>query len=103
MPVTSPPSIGSIPRGIKSLGVPAFDVGSAPGDAGGRSRARLTWRMQQEPPSDAVALPPPAPRISVVLMAWNEAASVAAVALELHAELVRLGESFELLLIDDGS
>lgn len=36
-------------------------------------------------------------------MAWNEAASVAAVAHELHAELQRLGERFEILIIDDGS
>lgn len=59
--------------------------------------------MPQKLHSDAVSMAPPAPRISVVIMAWNEAASVEAVAHELRAELVRLGESFELLLIDDGS
>jgi glycosyltransferase involved in cell wall biosynthesis len=44
-----------------------------------------------------------APRISVVLMAFNEAASLAAVAGEIHGELVRLGTSYELLIVDDGS
>jgi glycosyltransferase involved in cell wall biosynthesis len=43
------------------------------------------------------------PRISVVIMAWNEAASLAPVAREIHAELVRLGGSYEMLIIDDGS
>jgi glycosyltransferase involved in cell wall biosynthesis len=59
--------------------------------------------MKQEPDNDSLAAPGPAPRVSVVIMAWNEAASVAQVAHELHAELVRLGESFEIVLIDDGS
>jgi cellulose synthase/poly-beta-1,6-N-acetylglucosamine synthase-like glycosyltransferase len=45
----------------------------------------------------------PAPQVSVVIMAWNEAASLAAVAREIHAELVRLGTSFEILIVDDGS
>jgi dolichol-phosphate mannosyltransferase len=44
-----------------------------------------------------------APRISVVLMAYNEAASLAAVATEIHGELDRLGASYELLIVDDGS
>jgi glycosyltransferase involved in cell wall biosynthesis len=44
-----------------------------------------------------------APRLSVVIMAWNEAASLAAVAHEIHEELLRLHAPFEILLIDDGS
>ena len=44
-----------------------------------------------------------APRISVILMAFNEAASLAAVAAEIHSELDSLGESYELLIVDDGS
>ena len=43
------------------------------------------------------------PRISVVLMAFNEAASLAAVATEIHCELGNLGTSYELLIVDDGS
>jgi glycosyltransferase involved in cell wall biosynthesis len=45
----------------------------------------------------------PTPRISVVLMAFNEAASLAAVTAEIHGELARLGMGHELLIIDDGS
>ena len=45
----------------------------------------------------------PPPRVSVVIMAWNEAASLAEVAREIHAELVHLGGSHEILVIDDGS
>ena len=45
----------------------------------------------------------PTPRVSVVLMAFNEAASLAAVAAEIHGELAGLGTSFELVIIDDGS
>jgi dolichol-phosphate mannosyltransferase len=45
----------------------------------------------------------PVPRVSVVIMAWNEAASLAAVAREIESELLRLGTSFEILVIDDGS
>jgi glycosyltransferase involved in cell wall biosynthesis len=44
-----------------------------------------------------------APLLTVVIMAWNEVASLAAVAHEIHEELLRLGISFEILLIDDGS
>ena len=47
--------------------------------------------------------PVPAPRISVVLMAFNEAASLAKVAAEIHAELASLGASYELVIVDDGS
>jgi glycosyltransferase involved in cell wall biosynthesis len=36
-------------------------------------------------------------------MAFNEAASLAAVAAEIHSELDSLGESYELLIVDDGS
>jgi glycosyltransferase involved in cell wall biosynthesis len=43
------------------------------------------------------------PRVSVVLMAYNEAASLAAVAREIHDELERIGTSYEILLVDDGS
>jgi glycosyltransferase involved in cell wall biosynthesis len=45
----------------------------------------------------------PAPRVSVVLMAFNEVASIAAVTSEIHGELAGLGTSFELLIVDDGS
>jgi dolichol-phosphate mannosyltransferase len=45
----------------------------------------------------------PAPHVSVVLMAFNEAASIVAVTRELHGELVSLGTTFELLVVDDGS
>jgi glycosyltransferase involved in cell wall biosynthesis len=43
------------------------------------------------------------PQVSVVIMAWNESASLAAVAGEIHQELVRVAENFEILVIDDGS
>jgi len=43
------------------------------------------------------------PRVSVVIMAFNEAASLAAVATEIHSELGNLGTSYELLIVDDGS
>lgn len=36
-------------------------------------------------------------------MAYDEAASLSSVARELHDELVRLGKSYELLIVDDGS
>jgi dolichol-phosphate mannosyltransferase len=36
-------------------------------------------------------------------MAYNEAASLDAVAREIHDELARIGTSYELLLVDDGS
>jgi glycosyltransferase involved in cell wall biosynthesis len=45
----------------------------------------------------------PAPHISVVVMAFNEAASLAKVTAELHGELASLGTSYELLIVDDGS
>ena len=45
----------------------------------------------------------PAPHVSVVLMAFNEAASIVAVTREIHGELVSLGTTFELLIVDDGS
>lgn len=47
--------------------------------------------------------PDPPPRVSVVLMAYNEAGSLDAVARELHDELERIGQSYELLVVDDGS
>ena len=45
----------------------------------------------------------PAPHVSVLLMAFNEAASLADVATEIHGELDRLGASYELVIVDDGS
>jgi glycosyltransferase involved in cell wall biosynthesis len=47
--------------------------------------------------------PAPLPRLTVVLMAYNEAASLAAVAQEIHDELEHLGATYELLVVDDGS
>jgi glycosyltransferase involved in cell wall biosynthesis len=43
------------------------------------------------------------PRLSVVLMAYNEAATLSTVARELHDELVLLGTTCELVIVDDGS
>jgi glycosyltransferase involved in cell wall biosynthesis len=43
------------------------------------------------------------PRLSVVVMAFNEVASLQATVGEIHTELVRLGESYEVLIVDDGS
>jgi glycosyltransferase involved in cell wall biosynthesis len=43
------------------------------------------------------------PQISVVVMAWNESDTLAAVAREIHQELVRSARTFEILVIDDGS
>ena len=45
----------------------------------------------------------PAPQVSVVVMAYNEAASLKMVADEITAAVQRLGISYELLIIDDGS
>src|SRR5690242_519305 len=45
----------------------------------------------------------PAPQISVVLMAYNEAASLKMVADEITAAVQRLGIPYELLIVDDGS
>ncbi len=42
-------------------------------------------------------------RISAVVMAFNEAAGLRQVTEEIHGELTRLGRSFEILIIDDGS
>lgn len=41
--------------------------------------------------------------ITVVLMAYNEAASLEAVAREIHDVVVRLDRSHEILIVDDGS
>ncbi len=54
-------------------------------------------------PARTAPAAPPTPRISVVLMAFNEAATLAAVTAEIHGELARLGTGHELLIIDDGS
>jgi len=43
------------------------------------------------------------PHVSVVLMTYNEAASLEPVAREIHHELDRLGCAYELLIVDDGS
>jgi dolichol-phosphate mannosyltransferase len=50
-----------------------------------------------------MTIPAAVPRLSVVLMAYNEAASLEAVAREIHGELDRLGCFYELLVVDDGS
>lgn len=55
---------------------------------------------EQEPEATAAA---PTPRVSVVIMAWNEAATIAAVVAEIGSELGRLGVSHEILVLDDGS
>lgn len=47
--------------------------------------------------------PDPTPRVSVVVMAWNEAATLASVVTELSRELGRLAVAHEILVIDDGS
>ena len=52
-------------------------------------------------PAAAAALP--APRLSVVVLAYDEERSVRTVALAILAELRRLGVSWELLIVDDGS
>jgi dolichol-phosphate mannosyltransferase len=59
--------------------------------------------VNTKPPYDAPLLDDAKPRVSVIIMAWNEAACLATVAREIHGELQRLGESFEILVIDDGS
>jgi len=41
--------------------------------------------------------------LSVVLMAFNEARGLRQVTEEIHGELTRLGRSFEILIVDDGS
>lgn len=42
-------------------------------------------------------------QVTVVIMAFNEAASLAEVAGELHGELCKLVSTFEILIVDDGS
>ena len=48
-------------------------------------------------------LPEPAPQVSVVIMAYNEAPALKMVADEITAVVQRLGIPYELLIIDDGS
>lgn len=43
------------------------------------------------------------PAISIVVMAYNEAGNLEAVAKEIHAVLMSLNRPFELLIVDDGS
>lgn len=45
----------------------------------------------------------PSPHLSVVIMAFNEVAGLPAVAHEIHDELTRIGCSYEILIVDDGS
>jgi glycosyltransferase involved in cell wall biosynthesis len=71
--------------------------------AGSRRDGRSGGHMQQPASNDSPSAPAPTPRLSVVVMAFNEAASVASVVHELDDELRRLGENYEILLIDDGS
>jgi dolichol-phosphate mannosyltransferase len=59
--------------------------------------------MSTDGPDQGAAAAVPAPQVSVVLMAWNEAATLASVAREIADELERLGVSSEILVIDDGS
>jgi len=70
---------------------------------GCRDRREHGFGMNSEAQPNGSPTSPPEPHISVVVMAWNEAASLAAVVHELAAELVSLGESYEILVIDDGS
>src|SRR5690349_13747197 len=49
------------------------------------------------------SVPESAPNVSVIIMAYNEAASLQMVADEITAAVQRLGISYELLIIDDGS
>jgi dolichol-phosphate mannosyltransferase len=53
-----------------------------------------------EEPNNAAAS---SPHISVVVMAFNEAAGLAPVTHEIHDELCRLGATYEILIVDDGS
>jgi dolichol-phosphate mannosyltransferase len=48
-------------------------------------------------------VPEPAPDVSVVIMAYNEAASLKMVADEIRAAVQGLGIRYELLIVDDGS
>jgi len=43
------------------------------------------------------------PRVSVVVLAYDEEANIEPTAREIHATLAALGEPFELVLVDDGS
>lgn len=45
----------------------------------------------------------PAAGVSVVVMAYDEATSLAAVVQEIHEALTRLGRPFEVVVVDDGS
>jgi dolichol-phosphate mannosyltransferase len=59
--------------------------------------------VNTQSPSNAASPDASKPLVSVMVMAWNEAAALPAVVREIHAELQRLGASFEILVIDDGS
>lgn len=59
--------------------------------------------MSNDGPEPKVTAAAPIPRVSVVIMAWNEAATLVAVVAEIGSELGRLGVSHEILVLDDGS
>jgi glycosyltransferase involved in cell wall biosynthesis len=53
--------------------------------------------VNTQSPSNAASPDASKPLVSVMVMAWNEAAALPAVVREIHAELQRLGASFEIL------
>lgn len=66
------------------------------GQAGDNEALRKRKRAMTSPS-------PSSPRLSVVLMVYDEAASLEPVAREIHDELVRAGLAYELVIVDDGS
>ncbi|MBI5799185.1 MAG: glycosyltransferase family 2 protein [Verrucomicrobia bacterium] len=50
-----------------------------------------------------MSAPTTGPAVTICVLAFNEAANLAATVRELHVELIRLSRPFELLLINDGS
>jgi len=63
-------------------------------------------RMDLTPDGQSLILRSPsmtAPTLTVVIMAYNEAASLGAVWDEIQTELERTGVTYEILLVDDGS
>jgi glycosyltransferase involved in cell wall biosynthesis len=65
--------------------------------------AHVCFRRRENATTDSMTTPPSPLRLSVVLMTYNEVASVEAVAREIQDELARLGATYELLVVDDGS
>jgi hypothetical protein len=84
-------SIGSIGRNIKRR---------EPSLTGRALCAILGHHVTNEAGDKATA---PAPRISVVIMAFNEAIGLKPVTREIHDELCRQSETYEILIVDDGS